>query len=217
LRRTLRYTAELRLPAATTAQQAENAITDVLKTLELADRAGIPVGDLSGGQRKRASIAAELLTRPGVFFLDEPTSGLDPAASHEVLGLIGSLRDRGITVFLTTHRLDEAERLCDRVAFMNTTLRTAGRPAELRGALFSKSLAVITAAPLADPGAVFTGLPAVESWAADGDGYLVTVSDPKLATPAVTRALVSAGADVLSITESRHSLEDVYLALIQEP
>src|SRR3984885_6290358 len=64
LRRTLRYTAELRLPAATTAQQADGVVTDVLKTLELADRAGTPVGDLSGGQRKRASIAAELLTRP---------------------------------------------------------------------------------------------------------------------------------------------------------
>jgi ABC-2 type transport system ATP-binding protein len=85
------------------------------------------------------------------MFLDEPTSGLDPVASHEVHGLIGALRDRGVTVFLTTHRLDEAERLCDRVAIMNTSLRTIGRPDELRQALFSRSLAVTTAAPWASP------------------------------------------------------------------
>ena len=83
LRRTLRYTAELRLPAATTPEQAEHAVTDVLDALELTDRAGLPVGSLSGGQRKRASIATELLTRPSVFFLDEPTSGLDPARGAE--------------------------------------------------------------------------------------------------------------------------------------
>jgi ABC-2 type transport system ATP-binding protein len=191
-------------------------IRAALDAVRLGDRAGDRCGSLSKGLRQRVALARTLLNEPVVMFLDEPTSGLDPAASHDVLDLIGSLRDRGVTVFITTHRLDEAERLCDRVAFMNTTLRSAGRPADLRGALFSKTLAVTTVAPLTDPGAIFTGLPGVESWAADADGYQVTVSDPKRAAPAVTRALVDAGADVLSITESRHSLEDVYLALIQD-
>ena len=85
-------------------------------------------------------------------------------AAHEVHGLIAALRDRGVTVFLTTHRLDEAERLCDRVAIMSTRLRTIGRPDELREALFSRSLAVTTAAPLDRPDQVFTGLPAVQGW-----------------------------------------------------
>jgi ABC-2 type transport system ATP-binding protein len=192
-------------------------IRAALDAVRLGDRAGDRCGSLSKGLRQRVALARTLLNEPQVMFLDEPTSGLDPAASRDGLDLIGSLRDRGVTVFITTHRLDEAERLCDRVAFMNTTLRSAGRPADLRGALFSKTLAVTTVAPLTDPGAIFTGLPAVESWAADADGYQVTVSDPKRAAPAVTRALVGAGADVLSITESRHSLEDVYLALIQDP
>jgi ABC-2 type transport system ATP-binding protein len=150
-------------------------------------------------------------------FLDEPTSGLDPAAAHEVLGLVNGLRERGVTVFLTTHRLDEAERLCDRVAIMNTSLRTIGTPDELRRTLFARSLAVAAAAPLEHPDKVFGGLTAVQGWQPDGPaGYLLTVTDPAAAAPGVTRALVAAGADVLSISERRHSLEDVYLELIDD-
>jgi ABC-2 type transport system ATP-binding protein len=101
-------------------------------------------------------------------------------------------------------------------------VRIIGRPDELRQRLFSRSLAVTTAAPLARPDQVFAGLPAVQGWqggdrASGGPaGYVLTVSDPAQATPAVTRALVAAGADVLSITESRHTLEDVYLELVDD-
>lgn len=117
LRRTLRYTAQLRLPAASTAEQTEHAVTDALKALELTDRAGIPVGSLSGGQRKRASIAAELLTRPRVFFLDEPTSGLDPARGAELMRTLRRLADEGTTIVLTTHNPLDAQR-CDKVAVL---------------------------------------------------------------------------------------------------
>jgi ABC-2 type transport system ATP-binding protein len=138
-------------------------------------------------------------------------------AAHEVHDLINGLRQQGVTIFLTTHRLDEAERLCDRVAIMNTTLRSVGRPADLRDQLFKKALVVTTLAPLSDPDQLFTRLPAVDGWRSDDAGpYVLSVSDPRIAAPAVTRALVAAGADVLSITESRHSLEDVYLKLIEE-
>jgi ABC-2 type transport system ATP-binding protein len=200
----------------------EARIKEALKAVGLGDRADDLAGSLSKGLRQRAALARSLLNDPEVMFLDEPTSGLDPVASHEVHGLISAMRDRGVTVFLTTHRLDEAERLCDRVAIMNTSLLTIGRPDELRQTLFSRSLSVSTAAPLARPDQVFKGLPAVQGWqAADGPGggaagYVLTVSDPARAAPAVTRALVAAGADVLSIAESRHTLEDVYLELIQD-
>jgi ABC-2 type transport system ATP-binding protein len=151
-----------------------------------------------------------------MMFLDEPTSGLDPVAAREVHELIDGLRQRGVTIFLTTHRLEEAERLCDRVAILNTTLRTIGRPGELRDRLFAKTLTVKTLVPLPDPGRVFSGLPAVNGWHRDGASYVIAISDPATAAPAVTRALVNAGADVMSIAESRHSLEDVYLELIDE-
>ena len=130
--------------------------------------------------------------------------------------LIDGLRERGVTVFLTTHRLEEAERLCDRVAILNTSLRTIGRPDELRDRLFTKSLLVRTAAPLASPETVFA-VPGVERWRADGTArYEVTVSDARVAAPAVTRSLVAAGADLLSLAEAQHSLQDVYLELITD-
>ena len=120
-------------------------------------------------------------------------------------------------VFLTTHRLEEAERLCDRVAILNTTLRLVGRPDELRESLFSRSLLVETLAPLAAPGDVFNSAKGLESWQTEGESsYVLSVADPRNIAPHVIRALVEAGADVVSITESRHSLEDVYLQLIDE-
>jgi ABC-2 type transport system ATP-binding protein len=189
-------------------------ITRVLTAVNLADRADDVSGTLSKGLRQRVALARALLADPVVLFLDEPTSGLDPVAAQEVLSLIEGLRSDGVTIFLTTHRLDEAERLCDRVAILNTTLRMTGRPAELRDRLFARTLTVRVISPLAAPDAVFTGVPGVEGWRfADGE-YLLTVADSTVAAPAVTRALVSAGADVLSIGESRHSLQDVYLKLI---
>ena len=192
-------------------------IDRALRAVNLADRAHDACGTLSKGLRQRVALARALLSDPEVLFLDEPTSGLDPVAARDVHELIDELRRRGVTIFLTTHRLEEAERLCDRVAILNTTLRTIGRPDELREQLFAKTLTVRTLAPLPDPDRVFAGLPAVDGWRQDGPAaYVLAVSDPAVAAPAVTRALVAAGADVLSISESHHSLEDVYLELIDE-
>ena len=203
-------------------------IAEALAAVGLGDRAHDLTGSLSKGLRQRAALARSLLNDPAVMFLDEPTSGLDPVATHEVHVLIAGLRDRGVTVFLTTHRLDEAERLCDRVAIMNTHLQTIGQPDELRRMLFNRSLAITTAAPLPKPDKVFADLPAVQGWqvttpatpatpSANGAAsYILTVTDPAQAAPAVTRALVAAGADVLSIAEPRHTLEDVYLELVQD-
>ena len=192
-------------------------IDRALSAVNLTDRANDPCGTLSKGLRQRVALARALLSDPEVLFLDEPTAGLDPAASREVHELIATLGQSGVTIFLTTHRLEEAERLCDRVAILNTTLQTIGRPEELRDRLFAKALRVKTAAALPDAEDVFGGLPGVEGWRQDGDGaYQVSVSDTAVAAPAITRALVAAGADVLTIAESYHSLEDVYLELIDQ-
>jgi ABC-2 type transport system ATP-binding protein len=199
------------------APDPKDRIARALRAVNLADRADDTCGTLSKGLRQRVALARALLSDPEVLFLDEPTSGLDPVAARDVHDLISALGQRGVTIFLTTHRLAEAERLCDRVAILNTTLRTVGRPNELRARLFDRTIAVRTRAPLPSPGQVFDGLPAVGGWRRDGQGsYLLDVSDPATAAPAAVRALVAAGADVLSLSESRHTLEDVYLELIDQ-
>jgi ABC-type multidrug transport system ATPase subunit len=117
LARTLGYAARLRLPKDTSPAEIYPAVRDVLTALDLADRAELRVGSLSGGQRKRASIAVELLTRPEVFFLDEPTSGLDPAIAAEFMRLLRRLADGGTTVVLATHNPPDV-RHCDKIAFL---------------------------------------------------------------------------------------------------
>jgi len=132
--------------------------------------------ELGGGSALRVRYARITLETSGLiayvntFHADYDGDALDlvrrcwdidalAAMYHE---LIAELRRSGVTIFLTTHRLEEAERLCDRVAILNTTLRTIGRPAELRDRLFAKTLTVRTLVPLPEPGRVFAGLPAVD-------------------------------------------------------
>ncbi len=141
----------------------KDRIQRALRSVNLTDRASDICGTPSKGLRQRVALARALLSDPEVLFLDEPTAGLHPLATHDVHELTASLGRRGVTIFLTTHRLEEAKRLCDRVAILNTTLRTIGRPDELRDRLFAKALTIKTLEPLPNPGQVFAGLPAVDS------------------------------------------------------
>jgi ABC-2 type transport system ATP-binding protein len=197
--------------------EAQDRIARALAAVNLTDRINDLCGALSKGLRQRVALARALLNDPAVLFLDEPTSGLDPVAARDVHDLIARLRERGVTIFLTTHRLEEAERLCHRVAILSTTLRLIGRPDELRQRLFARSLQLRTGEPLRDPEALFAGLSGVNGWRATGSGeYALAVSDPDLAAPEVARALVAADVDIRAISEARHSLEDVYLQLVDE-
>jgi ABC-type multidrug transport system ATPase subunit/ABC-type multidrug transport system permease subunit len=117
LQHMLRYAARLRLPSSTTAVEIDDAVRAAIATVGLGEQAAVRVGSLSGGQRKRASIAVELLTEPRAFFLDEPTSSLDPAASAQLAAHLRHLADQSTTVVFTTHSIDDLV-LCDRVVFM---------------------------------------------------------------------------------------------------
>lgn len=142
LRRTLRYAARLRMPAGTSTVEAARVVEETMRDLDLADRADVPVRSLSGGQRKRASIAVELLTRPSLFFLDEPTSGLDPSTAADVMRLLRTLSRRGVTVVLTTHEPAGIDK-CDRVIFLarDGHLAFSGSPAEARSYFGVRDLA----------------------------------------------------------------------------
>jgi len=131
LRRTLRYAAQLRLPGATSSQAIDVAVARAMEQLGLTERAEVTVGALSGGQRKRASIAVELLTNPRVFFLDEPTSGLDPSTAADLVQLLQRLALSGSTVVFTTHSIQDLG-YCGRVVFLarGGFLAFFGAPAE---------------------------------------------------------------------------------------
>lgn len=133
LGRTLRFAAALRLPRGTTRDEIRQAVATTLHDLHLSDRADVAVGALSGGQRKRASTAVELLARPRLLLLDEPTSGLDPATASEVLAVLRGLTRQGVTVVLTTHGTADIE-ACDRVVFLAKEghLAFSGTPTEAK-------------------------------------------------------------------------------------
>ena len=190
-------------------------IMRALEAVGLSERRNQVAGTLSKGLRQRTAIARTLVGEPQVLFLDEPTQGLDPAASLEVREAIERLREHGVTVFLTTHRLEEAERLCDRVAIVSTRLLTVGTPAELRAGRGAE-LEVKVAGGLADPDALFRSIPGAGSWRTDDGVYRVRVEDPAAAAPALARAIVSAGGDLLRLTDVTPSLEEAYLDLIGE-
>ncbi len=190
-------------------------IEECAEAVGIAERLGDVAGSLSRGLRQRAALARALLPDPAVLFLDEPTAGLDPAAAVGVREIVSGLRRRGTTVFLTTHRLDEAERLCDRVAIINTRLVTVGTPAELT-ARFSRSLEVRLADPLRDPDRVFGDIKGVHSWE-NGRGagvYVIEVADPDGDAADIARAVVGAGASLIRLCAAEASLEDAYLELL---
>jgi len=193
----------------------DTRIKQALEAVNLADRIHELCGGLSKGLRQRVGLARTLLSDPAIMFLDEPTSGLDPVAALEVHNLILTLRAKGVTIFLTTHRLEEAEKVCDRVAILNTTLRIVGRPQELREQLFGEQLEVRTVEPLVDPERLFSRIPSVLQWrSTEPASYILTVTDITSAAPEVSRNLIEAGADIRSVAEAQHSLEDVYLQTV---
>lgn len=196
-------------------QDVKSRIHAVLETVGMNDRRRDLGGSLSKGLRQRVGLARSLLNDPHVLFLDEPTSGLDPEATREVRGLVDGLRKRGTTVFLTTHRLEEAERICDRVAVLNTKLVSIGSPAELRRNLFASALEVRLSEPLPDPAALFAAVAGVKTWGTQNGSYIVEVDDTLTAAPALARALVGAGASIIRLAEVQHTLEDVYMELIE--
>ena len=200
------------LPAAAARAQAER----YLRLLELWDRRDDRVGGFSKGMRQKLAIARALLHEPPVVFLDEPTSGLDPEAARTVRDFIKTLRQEGRTIFLTTHNLPEADELCDLVAVFRTELVRVDTPQNLRSALFGSGTLVRVAGDASRWVDVSRALPFVhDAVARDGD-LQIRLDDPDSQNPLLVQALVSAGAPIRYIEPVSHSLEEVYLELLDK-
>ncbi len=187
-----------------------------LRMLGLWERRFDAVGSFSKGMRQKLAIARALLHEPRVLFLDEPTSGLDPEASRLVREFIEQLKDSGVTIFICTHNLDEADRLCQRIGIFKTQIIAVDKPANLRKTLFGRK--VVFHLKELEPGWVdlIRALPFVSEVQTIDRRLLVSLNNPEEQNPVIIRHLVEAGAQVQFVGELKHSLEDIYLEMIQK-
>jgi ABC-2 type transport system ATP-binding protein len=196
-------------------QDVAGQVEKYLKMLGLFDRRLDMAGTFSKGMKQKLAIARALLHEPKLIFLDEPTAGLDPEAAHLVRDFIAELKKEGRTIFLCTHNLDEADRLCDRIGVFKTRLLVVDTPANLRTSIFGRK--VVFHLRIADEKLAGTVriLPFVREVKVVDNKLIVTVDDPDVHNPDIIRSLVGVGADLRFVGELRHSLEDVYLQLVK--
>ena len=186
-----------------------------LRLLGLWERRHDATGTFSKGMRQKLAIARALLHEPRILFLDEPTAGLDPEASRLVRDFIADVKGQGRTIFLTTHNLDEADRLCDRIAVFKSQLQVLDSPEGLRKQLYGRQVVFHLAGDTAVTGLpILHGLPYVKKIEAVENKLLVAVDDPEQHNPEMIRLLVQGGQNIQFVGELRHSLEEIYLQLI---
>jgi ABC-2 type transport system ATP-binding protein len=187
-----------------------------LKMLDLYDRRDDKVGGFSKGMKQKLALVRAFLHEPKVVFLDEPTAGLDPEASQTVRQFVKDLKSEGRTIFLTTHNLYEADELCDLIGVFRTRLLQLGSPANLRASLFGSGAIVRLAGEPGEWVELVKTLPFVQEAGVNDGALLVKMPDPDANNPTLISTLVSSGAPIRYVEPMRHSLEDVYLQLIEE-
>jgi ABC-2 type transport system ATP-binding protein len=186
-----------------------------LEQVRLTEKASTYVGKLSGGQRQRLAVACALVGDPELLFLDEPTIGLDPQTRRQLWEILRSFRAQGRTILLTTHYMDEAERLCDRIAVVDRGRVIAlGTPRELIARLGGDHLIEIAfeGGALLDE-VVLGDLPGVVSVRRDGEVYSLAVTAPHITIPALLQRLASESLELARLTTRHASLEDVFVIL----
>ena len=197
-------------------EKVDTQVEKYLRLLGLWERRSDAAGTFSKGMKQKLAIARSMLHEPRVLFLDEPTAGLDPEAARLLRDFIEGLRAEGRTIFLTTHNLDEAERLCDRIAVFNSRLLVVDTPAGLHRRLFGRRVMFHLAGQAEAVVPVVKGFAPVEHVEVVDGGLLVALDEPEVHNPELIRRLIAAGAEIQFVDELRHSLEDVYLELVQE-
>ena len=188
-------------------------VDEVIQTVALEEKRNARVGKLSGGQKQRLAVACALVSDPELLFLDEPTTGLDPQARLSLWDIVEKFRERGGTIILTTHYMEEATRLCDRVAIMDHGKVIAlGTPAELIESLGADQIVEFSVTnELAED--ALTNLPAVNQLHKRGEVYAATVADIAVAMPALLAEIKRQQSELVTLTTHQATLEDVFVSL----
>lgn len=192
-------------------------VGELLALVSLEEKSDAYVRTLSGGQKQRLSLACALVGDPELLFLDEPTTGLDPQSRRQTWEIVESLKARGRTVLLTTHYMEEAARLCDRVAVVDHgKIIALGTPRELIASLGAEHVVEFAtdgaqATPISE--SVLRTLPSVEDVARDRDIWRLTVREVHRAVPALLAILSEHGAEATQLTTHHATLEDVFMSL----
>ena len=191
------------------------SVDGVLEELSLVEKADSWVGKLSGGQKQRLAVATALVAHPRILFLDEPTTGLDPQSRRQLWDIIRQFQDRGGTVLLTTHYMDEAERLCDRLAVIDHgQIIAEGTPAGLIARLTGHHVVefAVSGGAAADDH-VWSALPGVQAVRTEDGLFSLQVDEPHETIPALLSQVQKQGARLMHLTTRQASLEDVFVHL----
>lgn len=198
-------------------QKAEKNIEHYLKLFNLWDKRESIVGGFSKGMRQKLALTRCLVHDPGVVFLDEPTSGLDPESARIVRDHIITLREEGKAIFLCTHNLDEAERLCDIIAIINHRIIDVGDKHSLKNTAYAKKVVIKLESMNKGVMDALASVRCIKHYRSLGDRLILEVEDPETDNADVVQCIVGAGGRIQSVNELRHSLEDVYMKRIGEP
>src|SRR4026209_112661 len=193
--------------------QRGHSVDEVIQTVALEEKRNARVGKLSGGQKQRLAVACALVSDPELLFLDEPTTGLDPQARLSLWDIVDKFRGSGGTILLTTHYMEEATRLCDRVAIMDHGKVIAlGTPAELIESLGADQIIEFSVTNALSDGSL-TNIPAVKHLHKRGETHALTVSEIGVALPALLAEIKRQQSELVTLTTHQATLEDVFVSL----
>jgi len=193
----------------------EKSVNKYLSMLDLWERRHDAVGSFSKGMRQKLAVARALIHEPQILFLDEPTTGLDPEAAKTVRDFVEELKNEGRTIFMTTHNLDEAERLCDRVGIFQQKLLTVDSPSNLREKMFGRKVVFHLSEVKPEWIDLVTNIAGAGNVEAVDNKLVISLQDPEESNPEIIKALVIAGAQLQFVGEIRHSLEQIYLEMVK--
>jgi ABC-2 type transport system ATP-binding protein len=197
-------------------RRSQRNIDHYLRLFDLWEVRNSPVAGFSKGMRQKLALTRCLVHEPRLLFLDEPTSGLDPESARTVRDSIKEIKGEGRTIFLCTHNLDEAERLCDRIAIINHRILEMDTPQKLKFSAYGRRV-IIRLERLSDRiASMIHGMDSVRRMESKGNDLVLEVSDPESDNADIINNIVRAGGRIQFVSEQRHSLEDAYIKLIGE-